>query len=736
MGRQKVTKNAAALPERLRDMPLAKGRVAKSSLVFYEGGAELRLGNLERPIVWKLALARQAKSEATAMAESFSAFGNRHVHAFKDVPAMPAEQSPAIGPSVAIDGLTEFGLQTDDDHEYFVSKFGDLVGIVRIARKNGGSWTASLAKTLVPRVLTDEAVSKGLMPPAGHSGLPKSLESVVPEEYRYWQASSPAEAIQMRDALVESGFFGEDTIKAVDGELRKVEVKYYLYEPGSDVLSAKAVAKRLPTLGDRVMKVIPGDFVGKAFTPMEKADWLEALDADDAPGNLAILSPADRTTSVREMARAASTLKGDFLLEHEDTKMARAAFGAVGQLFKMKGEPSRLFCSSFAPENIDQISWLAKAADGKVLKTIDFQGIKVQIDRPVGFVQKGTDPDGNAWERVYSADYGFIPKTNGGDGGSLDVFVGKSAKAESAFMVTTKKADGTFDEYKLFLGYDSLGEVLSVFKAHIPMRFFGDVSELTVGAVKSLLNLDPVEVAKQVRAAVVKVAGVSYDQLRCLMNEALTEAYGEDPPEGGCCGPYSIYCDDLYDDKAIFFKEGKSYAIGYTYEGGAVQLQGTPTPVVRTWQPVGQGGDVQMRAGSSSAPARKRELEVVRTLTVKRAVAKDGEQRYALGIVLEPDIVDAQNDTYSAEDIRSAFEKYAEHFRNVGLMHKTGVNDKVAIVENYIAPVDFELGGITVKKGTWLMGVRLNDDALWSGVRDGSITGFSIGGSAIRKPVA
>ncbi len=62
--------------------------------------------------------------------------------------------------------------------------------------------------------------------------------------------------------------------------------------------------------------------------------------------------------------------------------------------------------------------------------------------------------------------------------------------------------------------------------------------------------------------------------------------------------------------------------------------------------------------------------------------------------------------------------------------------DRVSIVENYIAPADFELEGLTIKKGTWMMGCRVNDAGLWAGVKDGSITGFSIGGSAIRKPAS
>ncbi len=732
MGTRRAVKKKAGLDP--LDMPLAKGRVAKSSLVFNDGRAFLQIGNLETPVVWVLGLARTAKSTGEEMAASFDPLGSRHVVAFKEVPAEfnPPAASMAAGP--AIDGQTEFGLQTDDDHEYFVSKFGDLVGVVRIKRNAGGGWSAGLSKSLTPRVLSDEAVKKGLMPPAGHSGLPKSLESVVPDEYQYWKASGP-EAIAMRDALVESGFFTDETIKAVDGELRKVEVQYHLYEPGAPTV-AKSLARKVHTLGARVMKVVPAALIGKGFNPFEAADWLEELDKSDAPHTLALLSPPDRSTSPREMARAASTLKGAFLLEHDDTKPARAAFASTGVVFKLAGEPKRIFCSSFPPAS--SVAWLAKAADGAILKTVEVQGIKVQIDRPSGFVQKGTDQEGNEWSRTYSTDYGFIPKTNGGDGGSLDAFVGPSTKSDRVFWVTQLKADGSFDEYKLFMGFDSPREALDVFKAHIPLRFFGTMSEVSVGMVKSLLNLDPIEVEKALRAGVYKIAGVSYDQLRQLVNGALNDAYP--PDESGPCSPCGVYCDDVYDDKAIFYRDGKSFSVAFSYANGTVTLTGEPMAVVRTWVPAANATSTQMRDEAEKAKKKPGAVcmseKAISTTVVKRAVVSKDDQHYALGIVLEPDIIDAQNDTYSADDIRSAFEKFAEHYRNVGLMHKQMVNDKVQILENYIAPADFQSGDVMVKKGTWLMGVRVTDPDLWAGVKDGSITGFSIGGSAIRKPVA
>ena len=112
------------------------------------------------------------------------------------------------------------------------------------------------------------------------------------------------------------------------------------------------------------------------------------------------------------------------------------------------------------------------------------------------------------------------------------------------------------------------------------------------------------------------------------------------------------------------------------------------------------------------------------------------DERFVLGIVLEPEVVDAQGDIYSADEIRQAAYRFMEEFGGLGLMHRLAVNDQVKVLESYVAPVDFEIAGVPVKKGTWLLGVRVLSDELWEQVKDGKLTGFSIGGSARRVPEA
>jgi hypothetical protein len=111
------------------------------------------------------------------------------------------------------------------------------------------------------------------------------------------------------------------------------------------------------------------------------------------------------------------------------------------------------------------------------------------------------------------------------------------------------------------------------------------------------------------------------------------------------------------------------------------------------------------------------------------------EERFTLGIVLEPNVVDAQNDRYSKEEVRRACHRFAEFYLNAGLMHRELANGRIVILENYLAPCDFVAeNGEHVKEGTWLQGRRYRDDEIWQKIKNGELTGLSIGGSAIRRP--
>jgi len=112
----------------------------------------------------------------------------------------------------------------------------------------------------------------------------------------------------------------------------------------------------------------------------------------------------------------------------------------------------------------------------------------------------------------------------------------------------------------------------------------------------------------------------------------------------------------------------------------------------------------------------------------------DEERRLVYGVVLEPDTVDSQGDIISAAEIEKAAHKFLVKSRVVGDRHSKKANAEV--VESYIAPDDFEMGGQKVKKGSWVLGVHISDDRLWDAVKKREYTGFSVGGFGIREEVA
>lgn len=111
---------------------------------------------------------------------------------------------------------------------------------------------------------------------------------------------------------------------------------------------------------------------------------------------------------------------------------------------------------------------------------------------------------------------------------------------------------------------------------------------------------------------------------------------------------------------------------------------------------------------------------------------KDVEKRIVLGPVLIPETTDLQGDIIDADAIEQAAHNYLAGInknRGQGVMHND-FSRQIEVVECYVAPVDFELNGRKVIKGTWMLASRILDDETWEKVKKGELRGFSIGGIA------
>lgn len=125
------------------------------------------------------------------------------------------------------------------------------------------------------------------------------------------------------------------------------------------------------------------------------------------------------------------------------------------------------------------------------------------------------------------------------------------------------------------------------------------------------------------------------------------------------------------------------------------------------------------------------DLDTAKSLYIPIAKLND-EQREVTGVVLQPEITDAQGDIMSEEVIAKAAGDFLAGFNKtstLGLMHKE-FNKRFELRQSFIAPGDMVIANKTVRKGSWVMVVRVKEAKIWKAIKDGKITGFSIGGKA------
>lgn len=107
----------------------------------------------------------------------------------------------------------------------------------------------------------------------------------------------------------------------------------------------------------------------------------------------------------------------------------------------------------------------------------------------------------------------------------------------------------------------------------------------------------------------------------------------------------------------------------------------------------------------------------------------DSEEHVVCGVVYEPDVVDAQGDEASETEIRKAAYQFMEEVQTFKVNHE-GKKVKVKVLESYVAPADFTIAKKAIKKGAWVLTVRVLDKKIWEAVKSGDLTGFSMAGYA------
>ena len=97
---------------------------------------------------------------------------------------------------------------------------------------------------------------------------------------------------------------------------------------------------------------------------------------------------------------------------------------------------------------------------------IRVQGLDIAIENPKGSVRRGVDADGNEWETVMPAHYGYLKRTDGADGDQVDIYIGPDENSEMVFVIEQKDlVSGEYDEDKVVLGVASPEEARALYAA-------------------------------------------------------------------------------------------------------------------------------------------------------------------------------------------------------------------------------------------------------------------------------
>ena len=93
----------------------------------------------------------------------------------------------------------------------------------------------------------------------------------------------------------------------------------------------------------------------------------------------------------------------------------------------------------------------------------------VVIEQPRGSVRSGVDANGKAWETTMQHTYGYFGGTKGVDGDAIDVFLAHDLDewdGTTVFVVDQYNPDGSFDEHKVMLGFNSQEEAEAAYFAN------------------------------------------------------------------------------------------------------------------------------------------------------------------------------------------------------------------------------------------------------------------------------
>ena len=180
-------------------------------------------------------------------------------------------------------------------------------------------------------------------------------------------------------------------------------------------------------------------------------------------------TPENTVVSDRKDIDFASDKQGDSEKSSADGNDASLKFDAEAKKeAEAKGGLQAAVEAASAEVNTEPTEGQKKAGNYKK-GYVKVAGFDITIENPAGSERSGTDKNGKPWKTTMANTYGYIKGTEGADGDHIDVFLHQDMDqwgGRTVFVVDQTNPDGSFDEHKVMLGFNSSEEAIKAYLAN------------------------------------------------------------------------------------------------------------------------------------------------------------------------------------------------------------------------------------------------------------------------------
>lgn len=114
-----------------------------------------------------------------------------------------------------------------------------------------------------------------------------------------------------------------------------------------------------------------------------------------------------------------------------------------------------------------------KRASNYRMGHVTFAGFKISIENAKGSKRYWTDDKGKTGYNTMKNHYGYFSNSLGHDGDHVDVFLGDNQDSDKIYVVDQNKKDGSFDESKVMLGFNSKKEAKEAYLSNFTADWKG-----------------------------------------------------------------------------------------------------------------------------------------------------------------------------------------------------------------------------------------------------------------------